>query len=99
MLSLQLGRKLFGRQLLGLLGRFNARCFLRDVFARGDFFAALAVLAFFKTIFFLITGFFLATVRDFVAFLGFAIANLTSRVVLRRKTGNYTLITTTYHDA
>jgi hypothetical protein len=35
--------------------------------------------------FFLVTGFFFAAGRAFVAFLGFAIANLTSRVVYAEK--------------
>jgi hypothetical protein len=52
---------------------------------RGAAFLAGLALAFFKTTFFLAAGFFLAATRDLVVFLGFAIANLTSRVVHAEK--------------
>ena len=71
---------------LGCLGASTGAGFCATTLRGAAFFAGLALaLAFFSTTFSLTRVFFLAAVRDFAVFLGFAIANLTSRVVYAEK--------------
>ena len=72
----------FGVSALGCcFAAISARVGLGAATFRGAAFFAGLALAFFKIIFFLATGFFFAAERALTGFLGFAIANLTSRVV------------------